>query len=156
MPAAAAAGLGVVLLAGCGGPVQIDVPDLDADDAAACAAFADDLPATLAEQERVESEPADAPGAAYGDPPIVVTCGVGEPPGFTAGSQCELVNDVGWYIPDEQYEDDSLDLTIYSAANRPRVEVLVPGEYRPNAAAAVMAALAPLVTEHTEQVSDCV
>ena len=69
----------LLLLTGCGGPVEVDVPDLDAADAAACEAFADDLPDTLGDEERVDVEPADAPAAAYGDPAIVVTCGVGQP-----------------------------------------------------------------------------
>ncbi len=128
---------------------------MDEADAAACAAFTDDLPETLAEQARVESEPTDAPGAAYGDPAIVVTCGVAAPDGFSKASACELVNDVGWYIPDEQYGDDELDLTITAAGYRPRVEIQVPAELRPNAGAAAMAKLAPLVAEHAELVEPC-
>ncbi|TYL51587.1 DUF3515 family protein [Nocardioides sp. BGMRC 2183] len=141
--------------AACGGPVEIDVPEMDEADAAACAAFTDDLPDTLAEQERVESEPEDAPGAAYGDPAIVVTCGVPAPDGFSTAEACELVNDVGWYIPDEQYGDEELDLTITAAGYRPRVEIQVPAELRPNAGPAAMAKLAPLVAEHSELVEPC-
>ena len=66
-----------MLLTACGGPVEVDVPEVDGEDAAACEAFADGLPDTLADEERVDIEPTDAPAGAYGDPPIVVTCGVG-------------------------------------------------------------------------------
>lgn len=157
-PAAAPALLLTVLLpalVACGGPVEVDVPELSSDDRAACTAFAEALPDTLAEQDRVEVEPADAPAAAYGDPAIVVRCGVPEPEGFDLTASCETANGVGYYIPDEQYADQELDLTLTAAGYRPRVEVRVPADYRPNAGPAAMAVLAPLVKEHLTLVDDC-
>ena len=140
----------------CGGPVEVDVPDLDAEDAAACEAFADALPDTLADEERVDIEPDDAPAAAYGDPAIVVTCGVDSPDGFGPGAQCELVNDVPWYIPSEQYDDLDLDLVITSAWHEPRVQVVMPADYRGNALeAGIMAKLSPLVAEHLRETGTC-
>ena len=147
--------LALVPLTACG-PVEIDTPDLDDADAAACADFVAALPATLSDEESVEITPEDAPGRAYGDPAIVVTCGVGAPEGFGPDSQCEEVDGEGWYIPDEQYEDASLDLVLTSAGTRPRVEVQVPAEYRPEGPAAVMGVLSPLVAEHLEIVDRCV
>lgn len=145
-----------LVLAACGGPVELDVPELSAADAAACDALAAELPDTLADEERVETEPADAPGAAYGDPPIVVTCGADEPEGFGPGAQCELVNDVPWYIPAEQYDDLDLDLVITTAWHQPRLEVVVPADYRGlGAEAGVMAVLSPLVEEHLAEVATC-
>jgi hypothetical protein len=149
-----ACGAGLLLLAGCGGPVEVDVPDVDGDDAAACEAFADALPDTLADEERVDVEPADAPAGAYGDPPIVVTCGVGEPEGFGSGAQCELVNGVPWYIPSEQYDDLDLDLVITSAWHEPRVQILVPADAR-GLEAGAMARLSPLVEEHLRETGTC-
>jgi hypothetical protein len=147
---------GLLLVAGCGGPVEVDVPDLDADDAAACREFADALPETLADEERVDIEPADAPAAAYGDPAIVVTCGAGSPEGFGVGAQCEVVSGVPWYIPPEQYDDLDLDLVITSAWHEPRVQVVMPAELRGNALeAGVMAGLSPLVQEHLRQTGTC-
>lgn len=142
-------------LAACGGPVEVDVPELSSADRAACEAFADDLPDTLAEQERVDIEPADAPAAAYGDPAIVVRCGVPTPDGFDLTASCEIANGVGYFIPDEQYADQDLDLTLTAAGYRPRVEVRVPAGYRPNAGPAAMAVLAPLIREHLALVDDC-
>lgn len=144
-----------LLLAACGGPVDVEVPELDAADARACAAFAADLPPTLAEQAAVAFEPSTAPAGAYGDPAIVVRCGVGVPEGFDLTSSCEIADGVGYYIPDEQYRDQALDVTVTTAGYTPRVEVLVPAEYRPNAVAAVMTALAPVVTEHLTLVDAC-
>ena len=139
---------GLLLLTACGGPVEVDVPDLDAEDAHACAAFVDDLPDTLAGEKPVDIEPADAPAAAYGDPPIIVTCGVDEPDGFGLGASCEIANDVRWYIPSEQYGDEPRDLTLTAAWNEPRVEVQIPEDYWPDASPAVMASLAPAVRQH--------
>lgn len=144
-----------VALAACG-PVEVDVPELTGADRTACAALADDLPDRLADQERVEIEPANAPAAAYGDPPIVVRCGVGEPAGFGPGAQCELVNDVPFYIPLEQYDDQELDLTITSAWHAPRLEVRMPADYRGRGAeAGVMATLSGLVAEHLRPTGRC-
>lgn len=153
--AALVAAVAAASLTGCGGPVEIDVPALSDADARACAALAEGLPDTLAEQPRVESTPADAPGAAYGDPPIVVRCGVGEPAGFDETSSCEDVDGVGFYIPDAAYDDQGADLTATTAGFRPRVEIALPADYRPNGVAAAMAALAPLVKQHLRLVDDC-
>lgn len=144
-----------LLAAGCGGPVRVDVPELSDADRAACDAFAADLPDTLYDEERVDVEPADAPAAAYGDPAIVVRCGVAKPEGFDLTASCESANGVGYYIPDEQYDDQDLDLTLTAAGYRPRVEVTIPARYRPNAGPAAMAVLAPLVMKHLTLVDDC-
>ena len=144
----------LVLLTACG-PVEVEVPELSGADHEACEAFAADLPGSLAEQEQVEIEPADAPAAAYGDPAIVVRCGVGTPDGFDLTASCEIVNGVGWYMPDEQYTDQDLDQTLTAAGYRPRVEIRVPSEHRPNGGAAAMAALADLVKEHLALVDEC-
>ncbi|MFC5729754.1 MULTISPECIES: DUF3515 domain-containing protein [Nocardioides] len=145
----------LLLLTACGGPVEVGEVELSGTDREACAAFAEDLPETLAEQERVEIEPADAPAAAYGDPPIVVRCGVGVPEGFDLTASCEIANGVGWYMPEEQYTDQDLDQTLTTAGYRPRVEIRVPAGYRPNAGAAAMAVLAEPVKEHLTLEDDC-
>lgn len=146
--------MGVALTA-CGGPVEVDVPELSGADREACDAFAEDLPDSLAEQERVAIEPDDAPAAAYGDPAIVVSCGVPAPESFDVTASCETADGVGYFIPDEQYVDQGLDLTLTAAGYRPRVEIRIPAEYRPNAGPAVMSVLAPLIREHFTLVDDC-
>ncbi len=146
----------LILLTGCGGPVEVDVPDLDGEDAAACEAFADALPDTLVDRARVDIEPADADAAAYGDPTIVVACGAESPQDFALGAQCELVNDVPWYIPPEQYDDLDLDLVITSAWHEPRVQVVMPAELRGDALeAGIMATLSPLVADHLRTSGKC-
>ncbi|WP_170981528.1 DUF3515 domain-containing protein [Nocardioides dongxiaopingii] len=143
-------------LAGCGGPVEIESHDLDDADRAACEAFVADLPETLADEERVDVEPDDALGAAYGDPAMVVTCGVPTPEGFDLTAQCQVANGVGWYIPNEVLDDPDADATLSAAGNRPVVEVFVPGDGdRGDRAAAAIAELAPLVEEHLPLVTRC-
>jgi hypothetical protein len=144
------------LLAACSGPVEITQHELSAADAAACEAFVDALPDTLDRQERVEVTPEGAPGAAYGDPPIVVTCGVPQVPEFAPGIACEIANDVRWYIPADQFGLEPTDITITSAWDTPHIRVEVPAGYWPEGSASVMSALAPLVDEHLEsQPGEC-
>lgn len=141
--------LAVVALAtaACSG-TEITDHDLSAEDESACAAFVESLPDTLADQARGEVDPDDALGAAYGDPPIVVTCGVPEPPAFGEGAACEVVDGVRWYLPEDQFGTEPQDLTLTSAWDLPRIEVVVPAAYWPEGGAAVMASLGPLVDEH--------
>ena len=150
-----ASGCGLLLIA-CSGPVQIDPPDLNAEDQSACEAFADDLPATLTDETPVETEPKDPLGAAYGDPAMAVICGVDVPDGFDAVSECQEANQVGWYAPPEQYDDQSADVTIFAVTHRPLVELRLPAEYRPNGLAAALAELADPIKRHLARVQDCV
>lgn len=147
-----AAGL---LLTACGGPIEVDVPTMTQPQRAMCDALTAALPDSFAEQARTEVEPTDAPAAAYGDPAIVVTCGVAKPEGFDLTAACEVADGVGFYIPDEQYDDQDLDVTLTAAGYEPRVEARIPAEYRPNAVAAAMSVLAPLVKQHLTLVEPC-
>jgi hypothetical protein len=152
----------LLLVAACGGPVSVEVPSLSAADAAACEGFVSALPDTLAGEERGEVAPSDAPAAAYGDPAIVVSCGVPAPPTFDATAQCEVVNGVGWYLPPDQYDDPGADLTITAVGHRPRVAVLLPDDYRDDdrgaasdTAAAVLAELTDPVRDHLAEAAEC-
>ena len=114
------------------------------------------LPDELADQ-RLASKADDGPQASYGDPPIVVSCGVDVPSGFGVGAECQLANGVGWYLsPDKAYEDASLDITATAAGYRPRVGVFIPARYRPAAIAAVMAELAGVVKRYFTKAEGCV
>ena len=145
---------GTLLLAGCG-PVELATPDLSEADAAACAALVADLPDTLAGHERVETEPPDAPGAAWGDPAIVVSCGVAEPDEFEPDSACLNVSGVDWFVPREQDLDNDADLTLTTVGREPRVRLDVPAEERPDGSAAALAELAAPVQEHLRPTQPC-
>lgn len=141
-----------VLAGGCShGPVDITRPRMDDVETRACAALVEELPAELVEQRR--REPAVGYGAAWGDPPIVLRCGVDEPAGFEATSACQIVNGVAWFIPDEQITGEPEDLVMTTVGRTPTVEVALPSAYFPPAAA--MAQLAGPVANSTTEVEPC-
>lgn len=147
---------GLVGLTGCGaGPVRVDPPPLAADLEASCRAFLDDLPATLAEEERTEVEPSGVLAAAYGDPAIVVTCTDADPPEFDRFSACDQVNDVGWFVPESQVDEPEADVEVYALSHSPIVRLEVPGEYRPNGVAAALAELAEPIKQDLTQIGPC-
>ncbi len=149
-------GLTLLLTACSAGPVEVLTPDLDDADRAACEAFVADLPTSIADLPVRDVEPVGALGGAYGDPAIIVRCGVSVPNGFDQStSSCEVANGVGWYVPLEQFDDQEADVTLTAAGFRPVVEVSVPGTYRPDATAAAIAQLAAAVDEHLTLVESC-
>ncbi len=149
--------LAPVALTGCSaGPVDVVTPDLDDADRSACEAFVADLPPSIFDEAPRDIDPPDALGGAYGDPAIVVRCGVAVPDGFDqAVSSCEVANGVGWYVPPEQFDEQDADVTLTAAGYRPIVEVSVPAEYRPDGTAAAIAQLAAAVDEHLTLVENC-
>ena len=123
----------LALAAGCTGSVEIDSPHVDASTRAACARFLEAVPEKVSGEVQRKTDPPDALGAAWGDPPIVVTCGVQMPDDFDAFSPCEEVNGVGWYSPDEDVADPTSDVTMTTIGFEPVVRIELPGEYRPPA-----------------------
>ena len=139
------------LLTGCSpGPVEIGSAPAGAaaDD---CADLVEALPDRLVDQERREVD--GEHGAAWGDPAIVLRCGVDEPEGFDELSTCQVVNDVAWYIPEEQVTGDPVAITMTTVGRRPGVEVALPEDYFPPAAA--MAQLSRTLLEHSTEVEPC-
>jgi len=148
----------LVWTTGCStGPVELVSPELSGPEAAACARFVAALPDTLAGQERRETSGDDEYAAAWGDPAIVVTCGVGAPVGLTDTSTCVEVDSTGWFVPDEVLNDDeeTLDVTATELNHRPRVELSLPGDYRPDGFLNATGALAGVVEQTLEQSSAC-
>ena len=145
-----------VSLAGCGSdPVPITPGPLGAASAEACQGFLDALPETLGRQDRDDVVPADVLGAAYGDPPIVVTCTDEAPADYDRFASCDEVNDVGWFIPRDLVADPLADAALSAMSHRPIVQVDVPVDYRPDGAAAVLAELAAPIKEQLELVDAC-
>lgn len=116
----------VLLAASCSGDVPVDAPDLDGEAAEACRAFVDALPTTLGDQERRDVESPFA--AAYGDPAIVVVCGIPRPTELM--TSCFTVEGVDWYAPDEA-RDNTTDVVATTVGREPGVQLRVPAEYRP-------------------------
>jgi hypothetical protein len=145
----------VLPVAGCAdAPVSIDSPRLDEADRDTCRAFVDDLPEEMAGEQRRLVSPAAAPGAAWGDPAIVLRCGV-PAPDLPDTAECLEANGVGWYVVSSDESDPEADATVTAAGYRPVVTVDVPGDRQPEGVASVTATLAPLVEEHLELVDAC-
>ncbi|MGA8246958.1 MAG: DUF3515 domain-containing protein [Nocardioides sp.] len=147
--------LGLVLAA-CGKePVSIPTSRLSTADQARCQRVTDALPRTVAGQSRRKTQPAEALGGAWGDPAIVLQCGVGVPAGFSKSAACTEADGVGWFVPDSRVADQSADVVMASAGYRPVVQVTVPASYRPAGLAAAMVQLAPVVKQYTRLVHPC-
>jgi hypothetical protein len=146
----------LLLVTGCGKePVSIPTLRLSAADQAVCQRVTTALPDELGGQGRRKTQPAAALGGAWGDPPMVLQCGVGRPPGLTRTSHCAVVNDVGWFAPDAEVNDESSDVELTTVGYRPYVQLSVPAKYRGSALAEAEVQLAPIVKQYLRQVSRC-
>jgi len=146
----------LLVLAGCAdGPVSIPVTDTTAAERAACERFLADVPKELAGERQRALDRNDALGAAWGDPAIVLTCGGELPDDFDRFAQCVEANGVGWFVPEDADQDQSATAVLTAAGYRPVVQVRVPGDYRPEGIASVMAELAAPVEDHLKLVEPC-
>lgn len=143
-----------LLLASCGGPLEVDAPELRGTAARTCSELVDALPETVDDVERREVEPADAPAAAWGDPAIVLRCGVEMPAAFDDFSTCQETNGIGWFIPDEQMTGSPTEITMTTIGRDVNVEVALPVEHFPPAN--TMVDLSEAIEETTEELDPCV
>jgi hypothetical protein len=121
---AALALLLVVAAAACSDQVHTTVPAGGTDPG--CTRLGRALPQTLLKHHRRKTDPASPALAAWGDPAIVLRCGV-SPPGPTT-DQCISVDGVDWVA---RPVDGGYDFTTYG--REPAVQVLVPKHYAPEA-----------------------
>ena len=125
-----------VVLVGCATPVA--VPASEPGDPA-CAALVAKLPERLSNQERRTIEPDSGSAAAWGDPPVVLRCGVGEPARLQPDSPLTDINGITWFA-----EERSKGYVFTSVGLQPRVEVTVPDAYAPEGS--VLVQLAPALS----------
>jgi hypothetical protein len=95
-------------------PLPVDVPPVTPEADAACPALMGALPLELAgEQSRpVQS---DSPFAyAWGDPAVVLVCGVDRPAGFDATASLIQINAVQWFV-----DDSDPDTVVWTTVDRP-------------------------------------
>lgn len=145
-----------LLTTGCSaGPVEIDAPALSAAARTTCEGFVADLPDTLAGLDARDVTGDTAYGAAWGDPAIVLTCGVGVPEEFDQFSACTEVSGVGWFVPPEQEQDQDSDVVLTAVGYTPRVSLLVPAGQRGAPSADALATLAGLVKRHLALEDEC-
>ncbi|ADB33845.1 hypothetical protein Kfla_4828 [Kribbella flavida DSM 17836] len=148
--AAAVAVLLLALVAGCGGePVPVAVPQPAPEVSEACTSLVKALPAKVLDGERRETDPTSPLTAAYGDPPIELTCGVAPPAGMAqAQSQCFEVNGVGWFAKEA---DNGVIFT--TIGRKVYFEVAVPAQYAPEANA--LTDISDAVKAHNTLITPC-
>lgn len=117
-----------VALTSCTGPVPVELPDPDAAASDLCSDLATELPERLAGQESRATDPDSPLTAAWGDPAIVLRCGVPDPEALEPTSQVFTVDGVDWFP--EELTAGYLFTTYGRSVN---VEVTVPDDYAPEA-----------------------
>ncbi|MCZ3387172.1 MAG: DUF3515 domain-containing protein [Actinomycetia bacterium] len=120
----------LAVTSGCSGSVAITPPtDVDPVTAQICAELDDAWPGTVSGQALRETGPESSLTAAWGDPAIVVRCGVPRPAALEPTSQLTSVNGVDWFA--EELTGGYL-FTTYG--RQIYVEVSVPADYAPEIA----------------------
>ena len=139
---------GALALSACGGGnVHVDRFGVSASGRSACAKLVAALPEKLADQAR-RTVTGSAYAAAWGDPAIVLRCGVSRPKSFRS-DPCFTRNGIGWSIPGKQADDLGDDLVMTLAFRDPIVQVQLPAHYRPDGPSEVMADLDAVVRADT-------
>lgn len=142
--------LAVILLAlsACSDPVEIDAVAPQSGTATICSDLTKSLPAVVAGQSLRKVTPAEA-GSAWGDPAIVLECGVRKPASLTASSQCFAVSGVDWLA-----EKTAKRLVFTTIGRKAYVRVTVPVDYDPGSDA--LSDLAEPVRQTVPAVRRCV
>jgi hypothetical protein len=94
--------------------LPVDVPPVTPEADASCPALMKTLPLELSGEQsrRVKS---DTPFAyAWGDPPVVLVCGVDRPAGYVVGASAIQINGVQFYV-----DTDDPDTTVWTTVDRP-------------------------------------
>ncbi len=135
----------VLLLAACGAdPVPVARPNLNEVEGPLCTEFIKVLPTEVGGLEQREVTPPSGLAAVWGEPPVILTCGGLMPPEFTDLAACEEFAGVGWFTPEDQLKDPSVDAQVTTIGIKPLVSVLIPAGQRGNAAA-ILTDLAPRI-----------
>ncbi len=120
---------GASLLSGCGfGAVDMDQHDLEPGSEQVCAELIAALPDTVDDAVHRDVEPSSDSLAAWGEPPIVLRCGVPLPSSYRPDTRLHDIDGVGWLAEPGQGG------SFFTAADREvLVEVAVPDDYAPEA-----------------------
>lgn len=103
-------------------PLPVEVPPVTPEADANCPALMGALPLELA-GELSRPVQSDSPFAyAWGDPAVVLVCGVDRPEGWVVGASAIQINGVSWYVDTSDPE-----VTVWTAVDRPvYVEMQLP------------------------------
>ena len=148
---AGAVALVALTSAACGG---VDVPNtsVSAAEREACESVVKALPERVAEQSRREIS-GNPLGAAWGDPAIVLRCGVGTPKGYDKLASCQTIDGLDWFVPAATIEDQEADVVMTTIGRKPAVEVVIPASYRPPDA--VLVDVGSAIKQHTKVIRRC-
>nr|WP_246221290.1 DUF3515 domain-containing protein [Phytoactinopolyspora mesophila] len=129
-------------VSGCGfGAVSIEPHTAEAGSEETCTALLKDLPEVVSDAVRRDVAPEAALATAWGQPPIVLRCGVSMPSAYRPDTQLIDVGGVGWFAE----EGDGG--VFFTATDREvLVEVAVPDDYAP--AGFVLDDISPTVASH--------
>lgn len=142
-------------LAGCGSQdVHVSGFTMTSAGRAACGPLVAHLPAHVADQDR-RTTTGSTYAAAWGDPAIVLRCGVPRPAGFDRSATCLTRNGVGWFVPPKQIADSGSALDMTLVKHQPRIRVHLPAHYRPYGPSEVMADLAKVIGRFTKTTGHC-
>lgn len=126
-------------LAGCGfGAVDVEPHEPEPGSAEVCPALLDELPETVDDAVWRDVDPQSDTAAAWGQPAIVLRCGVPMPASYRPDTVLHDIDGVGWLA------DEGDGGMFFTAADREvLIEVAIPGDYAPEAN--VLADLAPAI-----------
>jgi Protein of unknown function (DUF3515) len=129
-----------VLLAGCSEPpaVAVTPADVTIDARVYCQHLDVLLPSRLDGRRTIPTTPSSRYTAAWGDPAVVMRCGVTRPAGLTRTSEVIEVDRVDWFLVET--DDTYVFTTVNRATN---VEVSVPTSVPRTEATAPLVGLAP-------------
>ncbi|MGW5364717.1 DUF3515 domain-containing protein [Actinopolymorpha pittospori] len=131
--AGGAALLCLLAVSGCGAStVTVEPPHPSGTAATTCRSLMAALPAKVLEQPSRPVQPEGALAATWGDPPILLRCGVPRPAKLRSNSTCLEVEGVGWFA--EKAARGYIFTTVGRSAY---VEMSVPSAYEPPANALV-------------------
>lgn len=136
----------VTALSGCGATLEVDEYPTAPGTKVDCQAMIADMPRTVAGQDNRAVSGQIA--AAWGDPAIILRCGVERPDTLSRSSPCYTVRKVGWLA--ETTADGYLFTTIGRTFY---ISIEVPKTYDP--AADALADLAPSVKKHDPLKTPC-
>ena len=131
-------------LSGCSNAISVQAPDITD----ACEPILASAPITLLGELQRETTPRQAAAIAWGDPAIVLACGV--EPASTVNAQVIVVAGIEWIA--ESAADDGSDGTVFTTFGaEPVLQMRIPADYRPeiDAVAEYGASLPPGVLSST-------
>ena len=103
-------------------PLPVDVPPVTPAADASCPALMSALPLDLTGEQSRPVQSASPFAYAWGDPPIVLVCGVDRPAGFDATASIIQIENVQWFV-----DTSNPDVVVWTAVDRPvYVQVTLP------------------------------